>query len=614
MARIMEVFLRIPPLFTLDVILNHSVLSVIVMYLLPADVHWYHVAFLFLAIVAVFIGAAMLFFMSKQHLLNTYTYIGSLAVIYSSLAWNRNYINTEITRDFGNEQLHHVILGNWRTLLGNIMLQIAAAYVWNRQRMIPRHVKREIAVLLPWYNRVIYFILISPTVARLVIFPRVILLWIPGVSAMILILEIAFLLTLHVRSIARVVYVSLKNAQNTIKDVGLQIFLENHWIRLQVPLVLRVFWLCMLLQELMTKLILLENRDSTSAFAIDSLNELVQDVTIRGCATIVAVLGMTSCVSYITHYIGIFMAYLIQSDNEEDRSMGTVSAILFFILALQTGLTSLSPEKKIQRLYRNFCLLGTAILHFIHSMVNPLMMSLSAQRNMAVHRHVRVLAMCAFLVIIPSCFLFYLWSVHSISTWMLAVTAFCVEVVIKVVITLMVYSLFMFDAYRDTFWEQLDDYVYYIKSAGSTIEFLFGIFLFCNGAWIMAFESGGTIRAIMMCIHAYFNIWVQAKEGWSTFMKRRTAVNKINSLPEATREQLENFNDVCAICYQELNNAKITRCNHYFHSLCLRKWLYVQEKCPLCHNVIYNTEQRTTGTQTEENRPDGQEGQDAVPQ
>jgi E3 ubiquitin-protein ligase RNF139 len=71
-------------------------------------------------------------------------------------------------------------------------------------------------------------------------------------------------------------------------------------------------------------------------------------------------------------------------------------------------------------------------------------------------------------------------------------------------------------------------------------------------------------NSFMMCIHAYFNIWCQAKEGWKVFMKRRTAVHKINSLPQATKEQLEELDDVCAICYQTLTSAQITHCNHYF--------------------------------------------------
>lgn len=32
--------------------------------------------------------------------------------------------------------------------------------------------------------------------------------------------------------------------------------------------------------------------------------------------------------------------------------------------------------------------------------------------------------------------------------------------------------------------------------------------------------------------------------------------------------------------------AVITNCSHFFHGACLRKWLYVQETCPLCHQTV----------------------------
>ena len=70
-------------------------------------------------------------------------------------------------------------------------------------------------------------------------------------------------------------------------------------------------------------------------------------------------------------------------------------------------------------------------------------------------------------------------------------------------------------------------------------------------------------------------------------MKRRTAAAKINSLPFATEEELKKHDDVCAICYQDMLQAKITKCKHFFHSMCLRKWLYMQDTCPLCHAVLY---------------------------
>ncbi|KAB0395188.1 hypothetical protein E2I00_017928 [Balaenoptera physalus] len=146
----------------------------------------------------------------------------------------------------------------------------------------------------------------------------------------------------------------------------------------------------------------------------------------------------------------------------------------------------------------------------------------------------------------------------------------------------------MIDGYYNVLWEKLDDYVYYVRSTGNIIEFIFGVVMFGNGAYTMMFESGSKIRACMMCLHAYFNIYLQAKNGWKTFMNRRTAVKKINSLPEIKGSRLQEIDDVCAICYHEFTtSARITPCNHYFHALCLRKWLYIQDTCPMCHQKVY---------------------------
>ncbi|XP_065354181.1 protein TRC8 homolog isoform X2 [Calliphora vicina] len=382
----------------------------------------------------------------------------------------------------------------------------------------------------------------------------------------------------------KTVYNGYQYAMNFVSNFGLSALIENEWQRLNVPSVLRVFWTVRLSQEFISMLL----NDSVGTL---NLLPTIQKLLVDGCETLTSVLGMTSVISVICHYIGkVFQWYLLNYDNDEEKSLGTVSAVLFYILALQTGLTSLSPDKRFLRLCRNLCLLTTALLHFLHNIVSPILMSLSAARNPSRKRHFRALTVCAFLVIAPLCLLKTLWSRHSPSTWLLAVTAFSVEVVVKVLVSLATYTLFLLDARRQTFWEKLDDYLYYVRAFGNSVEFCFGILLFFNGAWILVFESGGAIRAVMMCIHAYFNIWCEARSGWSVFMKRRSAVHKISSLPEATTAQLQVFDDVCAICYQEMYSAKITRCRHYFHGVCLRKWLYVQDRCPLCHEIMMYTD------------------------
>jgi len=57
-------------------------------------------------------------------------------------------------------------------------------------------------------------------------------------------------------------------------------------------------------------------------------------------------------------------------------------------------------------------------------------------------------------------------------------------------------------------------------------------------------------------------------------------------LEDASAEELAANGDVCAICYSEMEAAKKTRCGHFFHSNCLKRWLFVQDNCPLCTAAI----------------------------
>lgn len=87
-----------------------------------------------------------------------------------------------------------------------------------------------------------------------------------------------------------------------------------------------------------------------------------------GAETLIAVLGMTSIVSSICHYIGAAFHLVIKADaaadaDADEKSVASVSAVLFFVLALQTGLTSLEPDKRFARLCKNLCLLVTALFH-----------------------------------------------------------------------------------------------------------------------------------------------------------------------------------------------------------------------------------------------------------
>lgn len=531
-----------------------------------------------------------MFILSTKHLMVVYMYLMSVGLVLVSYWSNLSTIRTVAsTYSEGNGTfvgiIHSIISLNLEQLISgklwfinviqNHILQSLISIIFINIHLGPRH---------PLVQKMLPVCFMAPSILAFLPLPPFLLNHSPALATVMPLLLVKFVLCSSVLQIFHSVYSGYVQAKNFVSNFGMSALVESEWVRLNVPEVLRTFWLLRVLEH--TGIFFLSGywdiEDGYSPYF-----RLMKYLMVTGCDTLTAVLGITSIVSYICNYIGKVFQWILLTDDENDKNFGTVSAIVFYILALQTGLTGLEPEIRFIRLCRNFCLLFTALLHFTHNVVNPLLMSLSASHNPSLKRHLHALLVCGVLVLLPILLMYFLWSTQETSTWLLAVTAFSIEVIVKVFVSLAIYSLFLLDARRETFWEKLDDYIYYIRAFGNTVEFCFGIFLFFNGAWILIFESGSAIRAVMMCIHAYFNIWCDAKAGWSVFMKRRTAVNKIESLPEAEKEQLRMLDDVCAICYQEMQSAKITKCRHFFHGVCLRKWLYVQDRCPLCHEILH---------------------------
>lgn len=505
--------------------------------------------------------------LQTQQLVQVYLWLTSLGAIVWSYLCNQEFVGyAELLSREGTTSLLLELL----RLEPGALLRTSANYA----------LQLLLALLLsvgqgqgPWGAAALCLCFLGPTLASLCLLPAS-----PMVGALMAQLLLGFQALSQLGPDALTASLTaLHSAVAAVHHLGVLGFLEVQWGRLHVPQVLRLFWVFRLGGQALRL-----------SLAQVPLDEALCELAVRGCDTAVALLGMASVVAAAARLIAWGARRLLLLEGSPERSLGTVAGVLFLVLALQTGLTGLDPERRLARLFRNVCLLLTAVLHFVQGMLGPLLISLGASRSGSRQRHARALGLSVLLIVLPGCFLIYLWSQHSVSTWLLALTAFGAELSVKVTVSLLIYLLFLVDARRDTLWEPLDDYVYYVRAMGNTLEFVVGVFLLFNGAWIFAFESRGTIRAFMICFHAYFNIWQQAKAGWKACADRRAALHKLHSLPEATAQQLRDLDDVCAICFQELLTARVTRCRHFFHGACLRKWLYVRDMCPLCHSTLYH--------------------------
>ncbi|XP_057951872.1 E3 ubiquitin protein ligase RIN2-like [Malania oleifera] len=76
------------------------------------------------------------------------------------------------------------------------------------------------------------------------------------------------------------------------------------------------------------------------------------------------------------------------------------------------------------------------------------------------------------------------------------------------------------------------------------------------------------------------------------FIRLRMALGTLHgALPDATSEELQAYDDECAICREPMAKAKRLSCNHLFHLACLRSWLdqglSEMYSCPTCRKPLF---------------------------
>lgn len=81
----------------------------------------------------------------------------------------------------------------------------------------------------------------------------------------------------------------------------------------------------------------------------------------------------------------------------------------------------------------------------------------------------------------------------------------------------------------------------------------------------------------------YFTIYIRYKDLYYNYWVNIVNEIQVNSkFRSATKDEIVEYNDVCAVCLNTMYKAKITPCKHLFHSNCLKQCIKITFECPLC--------------------------------
>ncbi|XP_044022767.1 RING finger protein 145 [Siniperca chuatsi] len=360
------------------------------------------------------------------------------------------------------------------------------------------------------------------------------------------------------------------------------------WNQFAVPVLFSVFWFVLFIVQLCSDTM----SGSASAGHQGIMFFLLTSVS-ECCATPYSLLGLTFVVSYLAlgllnlckFYLGGYVA--VQNENVMHR--GVTEGVTLLLLALQTGLLDMQALQRTFLLSIILFIVVTSTLQSMIEITDPVILALGASRNRSLWKHFRGLSMCLLLLIFPVYMAYKISQFFHMDFWLLILVSSCMLTSLQVTGTMLIYSLFMVELFRSDPIESLDEVIYWVNAVSRVLEFVVALCVVAYGTWESLFGEWSWMGASVIIIHSYFNVWLRAQSGWRSFLLRQEAAKKINSLPRATAQQLQQHNDVCSICFQEMSSAVITYCGHFFHGNCLRKWLYVQETCPMCHQTVRPT-------------------------
>ena len=178
--------------------------------------------------------------------------------------------------------------------------------------------------LVTWVAEYLPLVAVLPCLLALVPLPASLLL----LAALLANLPAALLLGVSLGQQLPQVAAALRHMYATKRDFinnfGLNTFIENEWVRLRVPSVLRCFWLSRMSAMFLLHQSPLPDTTLSPATALAA----VKGVLVTGSETIVTVLGMTSVVSTLSHRLGAVLA----AEAEENKSVVSVPAVLFFMM------------------------------------------------------------------------------------------------------------------------------------------------------------------------------------------------------------------------------------------------------------------------------------------
>ncbi|GMP69918.1 hypothetical protein CsSME_00028997 [Camellia sinensis var. sinensis] len=131
-----------------------------------------------------------------------------------------------------------------------------------------------------------------------------------------------------------------------------------------------------------------------------------------------------------------------------------------------------------------------------------------------------------------------------------------------------------------------------IRNLGFLLDIMTLLMALCHYVhiwWLHGMKFHLVDAVLFLNIRALLGAIVKRIKG---FIRLKIALGALHgALPDATSEEIEAYDDECAICREPMAKAKRLSCKHLFHLACLRSWLdqglSENYSCPTCRKPLH---------------------------
>ncbi|XP_023609845.1 RING finger protein 145 isoform X1 [Myotis lucifugus] len=577
MEAVLNVALRVPSIMLLDVLYRWDVSSFFQQIQRSSLNNNPLFQYKYLALNMHYVGyilSVVLLTLPRQYLVQLYLYFLTALLLYAGHQISRDYVRSELESAYeGPMYLEPLSMNRFTTaLIGQLVVCTLCSCVMKTKQI--------------W----LFSAHMLPLLARLCLVPLETIVIINKFAMIFTGLEVLYFLGSNLLVPYNLAKSAYRELVQVVEVYGLLALGMSLWNQLVVPVLFMVFWLVLFALQIYSYFSTRDQPASRERLLFLFLTSIAEC-----CSTPYSLLGLVFTVSFVALGVLTLCKFYLQGYrafmNDPAMNRGMTEGVTLLILAVQTGLIELQVVHRAFLLSIILFIVVASILQSMLEIADPIVLALGASRDKSLWKHFRAVSLCLFLLIFPAYMAYMICQFFHMDFWLLIIISSSILTSLQVLGTLFIYVLFMVEEFRKEPVENMDDVIYYVNGTYRLLEFLVALCVVAYGVSETIFGEWTVMGSMIIFIHSYYNVWLRAQLGWKSFLLRRDAVNKIKSLPLATKEQLEKHNDICAICYQDMKSAVITPCSHFFHAGCLKKWLYVQETCPLCHCHLKNSSQ-----------------------